>query len=323
MIKIKLLNHSLKNSYKYKANKDDTVIFCLDEREEFYDFAVAFEKLDEKTKLTVPSENLIFITGEPPSVKTYNQDFLNQFGAVITCHKEMLHKNKKIMNCGMPWFVKKTYDKLKEIKTYKKTKLISIITSNKQFTEGHRKRYEFALKLKEQFGDKIDLYGKGINEVEDKWDAIADYKYHIAIENSYYEEYWTEKLSDSYLCGAYPIYSGCPNVLEYFSSKSMTPIDINDFEKSVEIIEKIINSNAYENSINELLHSKELILDKYNLFNNIASFCKENYNSNLPKQRIALKPEDYFTNKSYTVYREFKKRPFYFIFDLLKGKVRL
>ena len=40
-----------------------------------------------------------------------------------------------------------------------KTKLLSIVVSNKTFTKGHRDRLEFCLKLKERLGDKVDLFG--------------------------------------------------------------------------------------------------------------------------------------------------------------------
>lgn len=52
--------------------------------------------------------------------------------------------------------------------TPKKTKLISVITSNKAFTKGHLKRIEFVEKLKAYYGDKLDVFGQGFNSFEDK-----------------------------------------------------------------------------------------------------------------------------------------------------------
>jgi len=97
-----------------------------------------------------------------------------------------------------------------------KSKLMSVITSSKDFTEGHQKRLNFVRRLKDYFGEDIDVFGRGIREVDDKWDAISPYKYHIALENSVYPHYWTEKLGDVYLSGAYPIYYGCLNLEDYF-----------------------------------------------------------------------------------------------------------
>lgn len=91
------------------------------------------------------------------------------------------------------------YDDLKGLKTPTKTKLLSVIISDKSFTEGHLKRHDFLQAIKKHFGDQLDIFGRGFNYVNDKWDAIADYKYHVAIENSQYPHYWTEKLADAFL----------------------------------------------------------------------------------------------------------------------------
>jgi len=80
--------------------------------------------------------------------------------------------------------------------------------------------------VKDYFGERIDIFGRGINEIEDKWDALDRYKYHIALENSVVEDYWTEKLSDAYLAGCYPIYYGCPNIEKYFDISSLARINI-------------------------------------------------------------------------------------------------
>lgn len=51
------------------------------------DYWFVMEGLAGKTdKALCPKENVIFITAEPPALRTYKQVFLNQFAAVITCH---------------------------------------------------------------------------------------------------------------------------------------------------------------------------------------------------------------------------------------------
>ena len=63
------------------------------------------------------------------------------------------------MHTGTPWFVNKSYDELVVLneKLAEKTKKISIITSNKLVTDGHKKRFEFAMKLKEYFMNLFHL----------------------------------------------------------------------------------------------------------------------------------------------------------------------
>ena len=130
-----------------------------------------------------------------------------------------------------------------------KKKLISVITSNKAFTQGHIDRIRFVSKLKEHFGDQIDVFGRGYNTFGDKWDVLADYKYHIVIENSSQTYYWTEKLSDCFLAETYPFYYGCTNIADYFPSDAYTPIDISNPDEAIKIIDKAIKADAYGKSM--------------------------------------------------------------------------
>jgi hypothetical protein len=129
--------------------------------------------------------------------------------------------------------------------------------------------------LKAEFGENIDIYAPGHLQVIDKWDAISPYKYHIVIENERYPDYWTEKLADSYLGSAYPIYDGCPNINEYFSGGSFTRIDISNRDAAIESIKSCIQKNTYEKSIDSLIVAKNRVLNRYNFFPTIAKICDE------------------------------------------------
>ncbi len=281
--------------------------FFIDKKIKECDFWIVYEGLLETESVKCPKKNTILITGEPPSVKKYNPEFLNQFSAIITCHKKIKHNNVIIDQQALPWRVgtkfisllktserkySKSYNELKKIKNIEKTKNLSVIISDKKSTKGHKLRYEFAEKLKKYFKDKIDIYGTGINPIPDKWDAIAPYKYHIAIENSIYENYWTEKLSDTFLGLSYPIYHGCPNIYEYFPKNSLSVIDIGH-KNSIQIIEEIISSNRYEIQKKSLTKAKNLVLDKYNLFSIISNYCNKNFRENLNHNNgiIIINPE--------------------------------
>ncbi|MDB2522374.1 glycosyltransferase family 10 [Planktomarina temperata] len=52
--------------------------------------------------------------------------------------------------------------------------------------------------------------------MDDKLESLRDYRFHIAIENSSYDGYFTEKITDCFLAGTYPIYYGCKNLDQYF-----------------------------------------------------------------------------------------------------------
>lgn len=284
--------------------------FFVNQDIEAYDYWVVCEGLMQAESAVCPRENTIFITWEPPAIKVYNKDFLDQFGAIITCHRDIKHPNVIYSQQGLPWMVggrykdgtwdkhfSKDYDELKLIEKYEKKKLISVILSTKSFAKGHIEKNRFVKRLKTHFGDKLDVFGVGINVVPDKWDAISPYKYHIVLENSSLPDYWTEKLSDAYLAGAYPFYYGCKNMSDYFSGDVFTNLDIDDFDRSVAIIEKAIDGNKFENSFEKIMEAKKLILDKYNLFPWIDKYCKNN-KSSASMSEILLRPESDFKIKS-------------------------
>lgn len=237
-----------------------------------------------KVESTHTSATLL-ITNEPPSVKTYTKKFTDQFDAVLTCqhikHSHVIHSQQ-----ALPWWIghkmkadgsddvkyEKTYDELMSLSTPAKTKLLSIIVSNKRFTKGHRQRYAFAQFLKNKLGDQIDVFGID-KPLEDKWDAIAPYKYHIVIENAAVADYWTEKLADAFLGESYPIYFGAPNIAKYFSPDTLTSIDITKPHEALAIIKSVISSDTYEKSVSGLTGAKQLILNKYQLFPMLAAYA--------------------------------------------------
>jgi hypothetical protein len=203
---------------------------------------------------------------------------VNQFGAIITFRRDIEHTHLFINQPGLPWHVgrkhrnhvtlsfPKDYDELMSIRSFQKDKLISVISSAKTASPGHRRRLKFVHLLKEHFGDGIDVFGRGMREIEDKWDALAGYKYHVALENSALEDYWTEKLGDAYLAGCYPIYYGCPNITNYFDASSLTKIDIMHPENALAMIETCIKESRYEQSKHLIQEARNAVLNRYNLF---------------------------------------------------------
>ena len=96
---------------------------------------------------------------------------------------------------------------------YPKTKICSMISSNKRMITGHNYRLEWVEKLK----NKVDLYGNGIRPFNKKEDVLADYMFSVTIENTQYETYWTEKILDCFACGTIPIYYGSRDIGNYFN----------------------------------------------------------------------------------------------------------
>jgi hypothetical protein len=256
--------------------------FVVDEPVESCDFWVVHDGMRETESTRCPPGATLLMTGEPPSVKLYRPGFVAQFGAVLTCHRQLVHPRVTLGQTALPWHLGRRqqalrnlgfahdYDELKGITSWAKDRLISVITSDKRQTAGHVRRLALVRRLKAHFGDRLDVFGRGIREVEDKWEAIAPYRYHIVIENGVYPDYWTEKLADCLLAGAFPLYLGCPNVDEYFPAATMARLDARNPARAIATIEQAIAEQRYERSVDAIASARQLVLDRYNLFPVIA-----------------------------------------------------
>ena len=106
---------------------------------------------------------------------------------------------------------------------YRKSKVVSMIASNKGYTEGHRRR----LRVVEAFVDKFgqdDLYGWGLTHelpLTQKSTGLKDYMFSFACENANYPTYFTEKLTDCFACGTIPVYYGTAGVAQYFNPEGI------------------------------------------------------------------------------------------------------
>lgn len=96
------------------------------------------------------------------------------------------------------------------IKPYPKSKLCSMVTSDKKFTPLQRYRCHVADTLRSQ---GVDIYGYG-NHIATKLEGLADYMFSVAIENSCQPGYFTEKLLDCIAVGTIPVYHGDPYIAE-------------------------------------------------------------------------------------------------------------
>ncbi len=250
------------------------------------DFVVVMNKgLVNEACYLVPKSRTLLLTTEPHGIYEYPKSYCMQFGTVMACQPEL----KLPSECGtrvlytpavLPWFVGGVFGingcsmamDREDISSAapKKEKLISVITSRKAFTKGHIDRLRFVNKLNEFFGDRVDIFGAGFRKFDDKWEAIAPYKYHIVIENTEGDYYWTEKLADCYLAGAYPLYHGCTNIGEYFPEGAYTQINVRDFDSVARLIDGLEREGLYENRKHLLEESKKRVLSRYNMFNLIA-----------------------------------------------------
>jgi len=125
-----------------------------------------------------------------------------------------------------------------------KTKLMSIIVSEKEVAPGHRYRHELVQAII-QNNLPIDIYGRGSNKyrydrVKGKFndaEPYEDYLFSICIENYVCNHYFSEKVITPLMYNCTPIYSGCRNIDGYLENVIKLTNDVNtDINKIVEII---------------------------------------------------------------------------------------
>lgn len=240
-------------------------------------------------RLAVPARALkVFVCSEPENVKRYNEAFLAQFDVVITSDRQTPHPNRVFVQAGLPWHAGSMTDggkllpdpmSFEEFERHDpvKTRLVSVVSSDKAFTEEHRARLAFVAKLKEALGDQVDVFGRGIADFADKRDVLDAYRYHIALENCAIDDYWTEKLADPFLTLTFPIYHGCPNILEYFPESSLRRIDIYKPDGAIEIINEVIRSDIYEKSKDALIESRKKVMKEHNIFYLLSRIAIDNH----------------------------------------------
>jgi hypothetical protein len=230
----------------------------------------ALEYLTKKTHIKFDMLNKIlprkFLNIKLGLIRKQYHDYIKQISnkptkgeyAIITNNT----KGKNILN--FPFFlqVKQIADNLnklekkKIINLNKKKKFCCIIISNESSFE----RIDFFKKLSKY--KKVDCFGKTSLTNSDNfllpkcWTEnpkfLSQYKFVISFENSFEEEYITEKLVNTMLANSIPIYRGAPNISEYFNTKSF--INYEDHEKSYDkMIEKIIQLDKDDEKYKELL----------------------------------------------------------------------
>jgi hypothetical protein len=86
------------------------------------------------------------------------------------------------------------------------------------------------------------------------------------VENNYEENFITEKLWEPILCETLVFYYGCPNVAYYINPDAYVQLDMNDFEKSYEIIKLAIEEDWWNQRIEAIRREKKKILDELAFF---------------------------------------------------------
>lgn len=242
-----------------------------------FDFWIILEDLERPTSIKVTRGNVFFVTMEEAAVvPSYLPGYLGQFDQVITSRADLSNDNVINSHYFVKWHINKSYDELLSTLNgpMEKTRDLSAIISSRVQYGQQKVRYAFINKLKGHFKAGLDWYCREENPVTDKWQGLAPYKFSIAIENSAHRGYFTEKVVDVVLSEAIPIYWGAPNILDYFPKDVMVNIPLNDFLKSIEIIEDAMQTKTYPDAIPSLKDCKRKILQEYQFLPWLANLLR-------------------------------------------------
>jgi hypothetical protein len=172
--------------------------------------------------------------------KISDSNFYNKFNIIMTHDQQLLSKGSifKFVPTGGHWI----FDE--DCKIHNKSKLVSIIASEKNQTLGHQLRHQVVSKYQNQIDG---IFGRHYNFIENKIDGLRDYRFHIVIENAMVDDYFTEKLIDAFITGCVPIYYGTKNIGNYFDIRGIIQVyNIDDFKN----VMKMINDTLYSDLLN-------------------------------------------------------------------------
>jgi hypothetical protein len=163
------------------------------------------------------------------------------------------------------------------IKEKEKQSVLSTICSSKYFDEGHIARIDFLKFLEKKSDVLLDIYNYDNNyefknyrgplsPYENKSDGLKNYKYYFMGENNYENNFITEKIWEPILCESLCFYWGCPNIGDYIDDRAFVLLDMNDFEKSYQIIKQAIEEDWWSERIDIIRKEKQKILNELAFF---------------------------------------------------------
>jgi len=181
---------------------------------------VADEQLGNIEALECESRHKVAWLMEPRVVKPYGYNIIpaieSQFTEIYTHDPVLLKRGNryKRMRYGACWISEPN------CRIYDKSKMLSMVASNKNYAPGHQMRHDVIRYLR-SVGKCPELYGSGYNPFphtdEGRLMPFKDYCYSIVIENSSVTDYFTDKIVDCFATGTVPIFWGCPNIQEIFN----------------------------------------------------------------------------------------------------------
>lgn len=223
----------------------------------------------------LPDFPLSIVLPEPrsthPEVYQFVEEHIDKYHRIYTFDKKLLNltARAKCLLFGTSWI--KESDAL--IASTDSKAGISFLCGSKSSIVGQKLRksiYKNQVLLERRTGKKLDFWrsaketlipavsprGNRIigTDVFEKWNLHRPYSFSIVIENSQQDNYFTEKIIDCFLCKTVPIYWGCPNIGDFFSTKGIIILNGSDLDvlKQLEGILRRCDANKYSSMLSAI-----------------------------------------------------------------------
>lgn len=258
-----------------------------------FSLAIFFSKgLYDDSFFNYPIEQRIAYLAESPLDMSDDQvtDLVRRFSVIFTHQRGHCSKGDSfvLLYFGTNWISILDSDDTQAIQEHHppKTALVSFVGSINHPDAG---AYRFRQEVVEYLLPRQDVscFGKGIKEIPGKIEAIAPFRFSIAMENAASDYYFTEKLVDCLLLETVPIYFGCPSITDLFDERGL--IQFNNIDELDDILNRLDDELYMSMKPFVLANKQKVIENKWHNHEGIFARIAEK----IPKDMCAHKPRKY------------------------------
>ncbi len=178
--------------------------------------------------------NILNIACQPQRFRQSNAKIIDDqdlFSLILTHDKQILSKcsNARKLLFGTTWLAQQDLQSVNQ-----KRFEVSFLCGGKKTTLNHRVRHKIWDRQKQIFNIKRAFYNSQQYKYQSQIDTgltmgwqgrnkikLFGSQFHIIVQNSEIDNYFSQKLIDCLYAKSVPIYLGCPNINKYFNSRSM------------------------------------------------------------------------------------------------------
>jgi len=207
--------------------------------------------VDQIPTTQIPEDTVRFVfLLEPPEIANFSRKALwglqnNTYNHLFTHNQELIdaHERAHLFEFATSW--------IKDYNFPEKEFSVSTLVGGKRMAEGHLLRQKLWFKEDRITAPKKFFLSSHLGGIEnykdnpilgDSKNPLFDSQFHICIENTKRENWFTEKLIDCLQTKTVPIYYGCPNIGNWFDTRGF--IIVNDLKDIIDACNSL-NENTY------------------------------------------------------------------------------